>query len=1293
MRSRRTPVTLAFVFAGSALLALALFWAIAPTAAVPISIQSEPPVIDDFEGGVPVSWFQYGDYDNGTTIAITAETSDTRPGGPSTVLSIAYTSAGWGAGTGHDLPAQDWSDYDGLGFWFYGANTGGIFRVILSDNCSDPNTDTAERFAYEFVDDTAGWRYIAIPWAAFFRDAWQPDGAPNDGLTLTEVWAYALALPSGTSGTVALDDVALLGPGQITLKVGLDSSSYQVAEGGLATITVTLNAPATFPVTVTYATSDGAAAAGADYTAAAGTLVFPAGVTLQTFTVQTLDDGEVEGDETANLTLLDPIDAAMGRAQATLTIVDNDAAPPPPCGRPVVMIDDFEDGQLPAGVDSDGVPVGFLTWSDGSGVAITVTTVADTDPLAVPGQTGDNIVVKLDTNVAAGGWAGFSHAFENETADVWVPQDWSAYEGIALWVYGNATGGTLFVDITDNRNPGSTTDDAERFSYGFPDDFSGWTYVQIPFADFTRKDIGNGAPNDGFGLTEVHGWAFGAYGSVAMGAQTTYVDQVAVLVRTMVIDDFEDGQLPAGVDGDGVPIGFLTWSDGSGVAITVTTVADTDPLALPCQTGDNILCKLDTNVASGGWAGFSHAFENATADAWVPQDWSSYEGIALWVYGNATGGTLFVDIMDNRNPGSTTDDAERFSYGFPDDFSGWKYVQIPFADFTRKDIGNGAPNDGFGLTEVHGWAFGAYGSIAMGAQTTYVDNVLVYGQTAVSQVLQATFAAGQYTVVEGQGAIISVTLNMAAAFPVTVSYSSADSVATPYRDYLPVSGTLVFPPGIQELSFALETLDDAKYEGGERIALHLSDPISATLGFLQRTILLIEDNDVADPAMLDDFEGIYNYQVTGDVGLDIVEIPDSSPLALPGQGAYEQVLSVAYGPADTSRGFARSFAESQDWSGYEGMSFWTYGSNSGETITVQVYDNQATTTAAVNPEEWVLVWKDEFSGPAGTPPDPSKWSMELGDGGLNGIAGWGNGEMEYYTRDPENASTDGLGNLVITARQVDTATTELLCWYGPCEYTSARLLSSQKAEFAYGRIEARLRLPYGQGIWPAWWSLGNDIGTAGWPTCGEMDIMENIGSEPATVYGTIHGPGYSGGAGIGGSYVLPSGALSDEFHVYAIEWTPEQIRWFIDSTNFFTATVADIPAGSEWVYDHPFFLLLNVAVGGNWPGYPDATTIFPQTLHIDYVRVYQAADTAERFEATFVDNFSGWKRITMRFDRLERSALQPADAPDNGLGLTEVWGYGFGLPATGSGAFYLDQVRLESEITPYRLYLPVLVQH
>jgi beta-glucanase (GH16 family) len=171
-------------------------------------------------------------------------------------------------------------------------------------------------------------------------------------------------------------------------------------------------------------------------------------------------------------------------------------------------------------------------------------------------------------------------------------------------------------------------------------------------------------------------------------------------------------------------------------------------------------------------------------------------------------------------------------------------------------------------------------------------------------------------------------------------------------------------------------------------------------------------------------------------------------------------------------------------------------------------------------------------------------------------------------------------------------------------YTSARLSTEHHFSKKYGRFEARIQLPKGQGVWPAFWLLGEDFSTAGWPACGEIDIMENVGKEPATVRGTLHGPGYSGENPLTTAYALPRGRFSDGFHVFAVEWEPEAIRFYVDGELFATKTPADLPAGSRWVFDHPFFILLNLAVGGNLPGHPDDSTVFPQRMLVDYVRVY-----------------------------------------------------------------------------------------
>jgi beta-glucanase (GH16 family) len=255
--------------------------------------------------------------------------------------------------------------------------------------------------------------------------------------------------------------------------------------------------------------------------------------------------------------------------------------------------------------------------------------------------------------------------------------------------------------------------------------------------------------------------------------------------------------------------------------------------------------------------------------------------------------------------------------------------------------------------------------------------------------------------------------------------------------------------------------------------------------------------------------------------------------------------------------------------------------------------------AGAHGQGWKLVWEDEFNGRRNAPPDAKNWTAEVGG------HGWGNKELEYYLAGPETAYLDGEGHLVIKADK-RRLPPQFKCWYGPCEYVSARLTTKNKFSQLYGRIEARIKLPRGQGIWPAFWMLGADIDRVGWPTCGEIDIMENIGREPSTVHGTIHGPGYSGAKGIGAPYSLPGRRrFADDFHVFAIEWEPNAIRWYVDDVLYETRTPADLPPGARWVYDHPFFIILNVAIGGSWPGAPDESTQFPQTMLVDYVRVYK----------------------------------------------------------------------------------------
>jgi beta-glucanase (GH16 family) len=251
-------------------------------------------------------------------------------------------------------------------------------------------------------------------------------------------------------------------------------------------------------------------------------------------------------------------------------------------------------------------------------------------------------------------------------------------------------------------------------------------------------------------------------------------------------------------------------------------------------------------------------------------------------------------------------------------------------------------------------------------------------------------------------------------------------------------------------------------------------------------------------------------------------------------------------------------------------------------------------TPASGERKWVLAWSDEFGTPNGSGVDPTKWVLEVGGGG------WGNQELEYYTNRLQNAHVQN-GKLEIRAQREKYKGQDGVTR----NYTSARLKTLGKFSQAYGRFEAGMKIPYGQGLWPAFWMMG-DVDRVEWPACGEIDIMENVGKEPSIIRGTIHGPGYSGGDGIGANYTLPAGKrFADDFHIFAVEWEPNAIRFYADGHLYQTVTRADLPQGRRWVFDHPFFLLLNVAVGGSWPGSPDASTVFPQTMLVDYVRVYR----------------------------------------------------------------------------------------
>ncbi|MGE5156110.1 MAG: family 16 glycosylhydrolase, partial [Betaproteobacteria bacterium] len=629
---------------------------------------------------------------------------------------------------------------------------------------------------------------------------------------------------------------------------------------------------------------------------------------------------------------------------------------------------------------------------------------------------------------------------------------------------------------------------------------------------------------------------------------------------------------------------------------------------------------------------------------------------------NNSGTTLFVDVLDNRKPGSTKDDAERWSTDLMDDFSGWKQIEIPFASLHRKEIGNGAPNDGLGLTEVHGWALGAITTPS--PQSYYVDDASLYG-VAPERPLTVAFSSLSYPVTEGASATVTAKLSKPSSEPVTVDYASTISTAIAGRDYTPFSGTLTFAPNVTQQSFTVATVDDGKYQGSRAVQVELSAPTGgAAIGLPPIASVTIKDDEAYDPALIDDFEASpLRWSSDAKTALANPELAAGDPLALPDQGAWERVLQASPKNGVSALAFGRTFPTGQDWSNAGGLEFWYLGQGGGRKIQVSLANDQA---PAASPSDWGLVWSDEFNGASGAVPSARTWGREIGDGTIYGIPGWGNDELEYYTDGPANAAMDGSGNLVITTKAADGTQ---LCYYGPCQYTSARLLTKNRFDVAYGRVEARVKVASGAGLWPAFWMLGANIDQVDWPQAGEIDIMENVGRLPNQVFGTLHGPGYSGGQSYGGSLDLGQ-PVSEGFHTFAVEWQPDRITWLLDGSPYFTATPDDpFLQGKEWVFNHPFYMLLNVAVGGNFGGAVGPDTTFPQRTKVDYVRLYQAAPSPKLFSASFRDDSAGWRKVVLPFSAFSAS---DGSAPD----LTRVTAVNLQVPGGLRAPVRLDQVRL-----------------
>ena len=266
-----------------------------------------------------------------------------------------------------------------------------------------------------------------------------------------------------------------------------------------------------------------------------------------------------------------------------------------------------------------------------------------------------------------------------------------------------------------------------------------------------------------------------------------------------------------------------------------------------------------------------------------------------------------------------------------------------------------------------------------------------------------------------------------------------------------------------------------------------------------------------------------------------------------------------------------------------------------------------TISQASEPKVLKLLWSDEFNGKKGALPSSKNWDYDIGNG-----YGWGNAELEYFTNKPANISTDGTGKLVITANRISnvkgiatdstSATTQILnsCW--ECQFTSAKIKTAKKLSFQYGRIEARMKVAPGEGTWPAFWMLGTDLLDGNpWPECGEIDIVETRGVEPNMASGALHGPGFGKGAGVGGTYQNPN-PLSEAYHVYAVEWKKNKVDFYLDDRLITSETPSSFAPG-RWVFNHKFFLILNLAMGGEFGGEIDPN-LMQTKLFVDYIRYY-----------------------------------------------------------------------------------------
>ena len=372
------------------------------------------------------------------------------------------------------------------------------------------------------------------------------------------------------------------------------------------------------------------------------------------------------------------------------------------------VIDDFEVDELFAGTDSFNNGIGYVPWGDTPGNV-------ELSLAEMERESEASTVLAINYDIAA--WGGFTHVFTD--GESWISQDWTSYGAFQFWLYGNNTGGTVQVEIFDNRNPELDGDSAERWFFHVIDDYEGWQHFTVTFSDFQRRSDWqpDGAPNDELGLNAVHGYAFGFPGGT--GAQTTYLDQVELVpsgTEAVFVADFEVEELFLAQDEFGNNIGFVPWGDTDGnVSLSLSEAIRDD--------APTTVLTIDYDIAA--WGGFTHVLSD-DSETWTGQDWSAYNAISFWFLGSNTGAEVQFEIFDNRNPELDGDSAERWFYRFVDDSDDWKLVEIPFEAFERRSDWqpDGAPDDGLNLDAVSGYAFGLPAGV--GSNVALVDDVQLF---------------------------------------------------------------------------------------------------------------------------------------------------------------------------------------------------------------------------------------------------------------------------------------------------------------------------------------------------------------------------------------------------------------------------------------------------------------------------------------------------------------------------------------------------------------------------------------